>query len=151
MLRRILLVVLLLEVMASIAFAAPKQAVKPGRAGRRSPSKAPTFSDTFTGGKLDASKWFIDTGRAPGNIPGLNTGTLSAEHVDLTTGMLRLTLNQSISGELATSVGAEVRSKQLFGYGTYVWMARAASTAETPKAHWDSGFRNGYRLFQLHQ
>jgi endo-1,3-1,4-beta-glycanase ExoK len=133
MLQRIFLVLLLLEVTASIAFAESKQAVKPRRSGSRLRAKPPTFSDTFTGGKLDASKWIIDTGRAPGNIPGQNTGTLSAEHVDLSTGMLRLTLTQSISGELATSVGAEVRSKQLFGYGTYVWVARAASTAETPK------------------
>ncbi len=92
----------------------------------------PTFADTFSGGTLDATKWFIDTGRAPGNIAGVNSGTLSAEHVDLSTGMLRLTLNQSISGTLATSVGAEIRSKHLFGYGTYVWVARAASTSSTP-------------------
>jgi beta-glucanase (GH16 family) len=41
-------------------------------------------------------------------------------------------LTQGISGALATSVGAEIRSKQLFGYGTYVWVARAASTSATP-------------------
>src|SRR5882724_1450675 len=92
----------------------------------------PTFSDKFAGGKLDASKWFVDTGRAPGNISGVNAGTLSAQHVDLSTGMLRLRLTQTVSGKLATSVGAEIRSKQLFGYGTYVWVARAASTSETP-------------------
>ena len=97
------------------------------------PVKAPTFSDTFSGGTLDASKWFVDTGRAPGNIAGANNGTLSAKHVDLSTGMLRLTLTQSVSGALATSVGAEIRSKQLLGYGTYVWVARAASTSGTPK------------------
>jgi beta-glucanase (GH16 family) len=93
----------------------------------------PTFADTFSGGTLDATKWFIDTGRAPGNIAGVNSGTLSAKHVDLSTGMLRLTLNQSVSGALATSVGAEIRSKQLLGYGTYVWVTRAASTSATPR------------------
>src|SRR6266567_1739452 len=46
--------------------------------------------------------------------------------------MLRVTLTQNISGALATSVGAEIRSKQLLGYGTYVWVARAASTSATP-------------------
>jgi beta-glucanase (GH16 family) len=95
-------------------------------------SGQPTFSDTFSGGKLDSTKWFIDTGRAPGNIAGVNNGTLSADHVDLSTGMLRLALRQSVSGALATSVGAEIRSKQRFGYGTFVWVVRAASTSPTP-------------------
>lgn len=95
-------------------------------------SASPAFKEDFTGGTLDKTKWFVDTGRAPGNIDGVNHGTLSAEHVDLSTGMLRLKLTQSVSGPLATSVGAEVRSKQLFGYGTYVWVARAASTSATP-------------------
>ena len=70
---------------------------------------------------------------APGNIAGVNIGTLSADHVDLSTGMLRLKLTQNVSGALATSTGAEIRSKQLFGYGTYVWVARAASTSATPR------------------
>ncbi len=95
--------------------------------------KAPTFSETFSAGALDSTKWFIDTGNAPGNIAGANQGRLSADHVDLSTGMLRLTLTQSVSDGLATSVGAEIRSKQLFGYGTYVWVVRAASTSATPK------------------
>ena len=67
-------------------------------------------------------------------LPRVNAGTLSAEHVDLSTGMLRLTLTQKVSGALATSVGAEIRSKELFGYGTYVWVARAASSSATPMA-----------------
>jgi beta-glucanase (GH16 family) len=95
-------------------------------------SPAPAFTDDFSGATLDKTKWFIDTGRAPGNIAGVNQGTLSADYVDLSTGMLRLKLTQNLSGELATSVGSEVRSKQLFGYGTYVWIARAASTSATP-------------------
>jgi beta-glucanase (GH16 family) len=106
-----------------------RQAVK---ASAASATKAPTFSDTFSGGALDVTKWFIDTGRAPGNIPGQNDGALSTDHVDCSTGMLRLTLTQSVSGPLATSVGAEIRSKQLFSYGTYSWFARAASTSATP-------------------
>lgn len=125
MLRIALLVVLLLGVLT------PTQD-RPG--GGHNASSAPRkFSDTFSGGSLDKTKWFIDTGKAPGNIAGVNSGTLSAEHVDLSTGMLRLKLTQSVAGGLATSVGAEIRSKQLFGYGTYVWVARAASTAATPR------------------
>jgi beta-glucanase (GH16 family) len=97
------------------------------------PSSMPVFKDDFSGGTLDKTKWFIDTGQAPGNIAEVNAGTLSAEHVDVSTGMLRLKLTQNISGGLATSVGSEVRSKQLFGHGTYVWTARAASTSAIPQ------------------
>jgi endo-1,3-1,4-beta-glycanase ExoK len=124
MLRIALLVVLLFGV---ITLAQDRAT---GSAKARSSPRA--FSEAFSGGTLDKTKWFIDTGKAPGNIAGVNSGTLSPEHVDLSTGMLRLKLTQSVSGGLATSVGAEIRSRQLFGYGTYLWVARAASTAATP-------------------
>jgi beta-glucanase (GH16 family) len=138
MLRRILLVLSLLGAAHSIAFGGPGGTVNPRDTGgidadNGAPLKSPAFSDTFSGGTLDSAKWFIDTGTAPGNIAGINSGTLSAEHVDLSTGMLRLTLKQSVSGVHATSVGAEIRSKRLVGYGTYVWVARAASTSVTPR------------------
>ena len=137
MLRRILLVLLLLGAVLTIAFGRPR-AVKFGDVGGATadspaPTNSPTFGDDFSGGTLDSTKWFVDTGRAPGNIAGVNTGTLNVENVDLSTGMLRLTLNQSVTGAHATSSGAEIRSKQLFGYGTYVWVARAASTSATPR------------------
>jgi endo-1,3-1,4-beta-glycanase ExoK len=138
MLRSILLVLWLVCAIHLIAQAGSEQTMKPRHvrkgapANPTAPAKPSTFSDTFSGGTLDANKWFVDTGRAPGNIPGVNAGTLGAKNVDLSTGMLRLTLTQSVSGELATSVGAEIRSKQLFGYGTYIWVARAASTSVTP-------------------
>jgi endo-1,3-1,4-beta-glycanase ExoK len=122
-LRSVLLVVLSLGVAALGQNPVPNQ----------TKSAAPTFNETFSGGTLDKTKWFIDTGSAPGNIAGINKGTLSAENVDLSTGMLRLKLTQSVSGALATSTGAEIRSKQLFGFGTYSWVARAASTSATPR------------------
>ena len=96
------------------------------------PTQPNTFSESFSGGTLDKTRWFIDTGKAPGNIAGINDGTLSEANVDLSTGMLRLKLTQAVSGALATSTGAEIRSRQLFGYGTYVWVERAASTSATP-------------------
>ena len=130
--QRILLALCLLGTTYSGILAAPRQTVVRDRPDQNAPIAPPTFRETFAGAKLDASKWFVDTGRAPGNIAGVNAGSLGADHVDLSTGMLRLRLTQTISGKLATSVGAEIRSKQLFGYGTYVWVARAASTAETP-------------------
>jgi len=136
--RSILLVLWLVCATHLTSLAGAEQAMKPHHARKSEPAtaaapgKPSTFSDTFSGETLDANKWFVDTGRAPGNITGVNVGTLSAKNVDLSTGMLRLTLTQSVSGELATSVGAEIRSKQLFGYGTYVWVARAATTSDTP-------------------
>jgi endo-1,3-1,4-beta-glycanase ExoK len=139
MLRIAFLLFLIFSVTSSIVHGATGPAAEPvdapgGTVAASAPENGPTFSDTFSGKTLDSTKWFVDTGQAPGNIAGVNKGTLSAEHVDLSTGMLRLTLIQSVAGTLATSVGAEIRSKQLFGYGTYVWMARAASTAATPMA-----------------
>jgi beta-glucanase (GH16 family) len=118
---------------AALFLGAATLAQNPDVAGDHARSAGPTFHETFSGGTLDTTKWFIDTGSAPGNIAGVNIGTLSAEHVDLSTGMLRLKLTQNVSGALATSTGAEIRSKQLFGYGTYVWLARAASTSATPR------------------
>ncbi len=101
-----------------------------GGAARSAP---PGFSETFSGGALETSKWFIDTGRAPGNIDEVNRGTLTAGNVDLSSGMLRLSLTQKASEAGTISTGAEIRSKQLFGYGSYVWVARAASTSATPR------------------
>jgi len=128
--RFVILLLSLFSVSQSIAQGGTGQAAKTFTSGAAKPL---TFRDTFSGGALDVSKWFIDTGRAPGNIPGINNGTLSADHVDCSTGMLRLTLTQRVSGALAISVGGEIRSKQLFGYGTYAWVARAASTSATPR------------------
>jgi endo-1,3-1,4-beta-glycanase ExoK len=124
MLRRVFLVVLFLGIVTLAQDHDSK-----GDGARFIP---PAFHETFSGETLDKTKWFIDTGRAPGNIPGVNQGTLSAGHIDLSTGMLRLKLTQNVTGALATSIGAELRSKQLFGFGTYVWVARAASTSSTP-------------------
>lgn len=123
MLRRVLVVVLLLAVTPAIAETKPEVAQV----------SAAAFSDDFSGPTLDSNKWFADGGPAPGRIAGVNSGTLSPQHVDLSTGMLRLTLTQSVSDGHATSVGAEIRSKKLFGYGTYVWVERAASTSATPE------------------
>jgi endo-1,3-1,4-beta-glycanase ExoK len=129
--RRVVLLVLSLFIVSrSAAQNGTGQAIKPVRSVPA--VNPPTFSDTFSGGMLDATKWFVDTGRAPGNIPGKNSGTLNPKNIDLATGMLRLTLTQSVSDGLATSEGGEIRSKQLFGYGSYVWVARAASTSDTP-------------------
>ena len=80
------------------------------------------FTDNFDTGAL-SSKWQIDTGSAPGG------GTFSSSNVALTNGMLGLKVVQTAP---STSVGAEVRSTTAYGFGTYKWSTRMASTATTP-------------------
>lgn len=88
------------------------------------------FTDSFNTGTLDSSLWVIDTGNAPGNNSS-NTSSFSSSHVSLSQGMLDLKLTQSGSSPV-TSIGAEVRSIKTYGYGTYEWVYRAATTSLTP-------------------
>jgi endo-1,3-1,4-beta-glycanase ExoK len=80
------------------------------------------WSDDFSGGKL-SSRWMASNG-------GLG---FSPKHVDLSKGMLslRLTQTKNEKGEF-TSLGAEVQTRKVYGFGTYTWEMRASSTAETP-------------------
>lgn len=80
---------------------------------------------------LDPLKWVIDTGSAPGTIASVNTGTFSAGNVDMSQGVLALKVTQSGAAPVL-STGAEVRSVNLYGYGTYECTMRASSTAVTP-------------------
>ncbi len=90
------------------------------------------FSDNFNTGKLNSTLWTIDTGAAPGSN-STNTSTFSSSHVSLAQGMLALRLTQTLgSNGVIQSVGAEVRSLALYGYGTYSWIMRTASTATCP-------------------
>src|SRR6266567_1739449 len=61
MLRRVLLLCSLLTGTQAIAAGMP---IAPPAINQS------TFSDTFSGGTLDANKWFVDTGHAPGNVAG---------------------------------------------------------------------------------
>ena len=88
----------------------------------------PGLSDSFNTGVLDPTKWVIDTG----NIGNQSLGTAStgsAANVSMANSALGLKLTQVTAGN---SVGAEVRSINTFGYGTYQWTARTSSTATTP-------------------
>jgi len=88
------------------------------------------FTTVFSGGGLPTG-WTIDTGPAPGNIGGVNTGTFAADHCLFNQGVLDLKLTQTGSAPV-TSIGCEVRSNATYGYGTYHVIARPASTATTP-------------------
>lgn len=93
---------------------------------------APTFSDRFDTGQLDLSKWVVSNWGAPGSIAGVNQGSFTPANVDLSQGMLCLKLEQEQGGKGVISTGAELQSKQAFGFGTYEWVMRTSSTSATP-------------------
>ncbi len=91
-----------------------------------------SFSDNFSTGALDASKWLASNGLAPGTISGLNYGSFVPGNVDLSKGMLCLKLQQQQGSSGVMSVGGELQSLTTYGYGTYEWVMRASSTSSTP-------------------
>ena len=60
------------------------------------------------------------------------TGTWKPENVSLNAGKLVLKLEVAKNGAAVTAYGAEVQSTALYGYGTYKFRMRAASTASDP-------------------
>jgi endo-1,3-1,4-beta-glycanase ExoK len=91
-----------------------------------------TFSDTFSTGSLDASKWLASNGFAPGSISGVNYGSFIPNNVDLSKGMLCLKLQQQLTSSGVLSIGGEIQSITTYGYGTFEWVMRASSTSQTP-------------------
>jgi endo-1,3-1,4-beta-glycanase ExoK len=91
-----------------------------------------SFSDTFSSGILDASKWLASDEPAPGRIPGMNQGSFVPSNVDLSKGVLCLKLQQQQGSSGIISVGGQIQSLDTFGYGTYEWTMRASSTSATP-------------------
>ena len=99
------------------------RAAKPQKqnSGRK---KRPTTASTFTDNFANLNNWIVSNWGAPGG------GQFKPDHVDLSSGMLRLIVTQD--GTTAGSVGGEVQSRQLFGYGRYDFVVRASSTSPTP-------------------
>jgi beta-glucanase (GH16 family) len=103
-----------------------------GRGGslNRRPKKPPivvsSLSDSFNSGSLSAN-WLVSVYPAPGD------GVFAASMVDLSQGMLclKLTQTKNLDGSIS-SVGGQIQSVALYGYGTYEWVARASSTSITP-------------------
>jgi endo-1,3-1,4-beta-glycanase ExoK len=91
-----------------------------------------SFSDNFSTGTLDPSKWLASNGFAPGTISGVNYGSFVPANVDLSKGMLCLKLQQQQGSSGILSVGGEIQSLTTYGYGTYDWVMRASSTSSTP-------------------
>src|SRR5262249_14906425 len=94
---------------------------------------------TFGGTSLDTSVWTFDTSINTDNIPNLHQNHSDPSHVMVKNGYLQILLTQQ-QGRVGSnplgivSTGAMIHTKETFGYGTYEYFARMASTASDPLA-----------------
>ena len=96
-------------------------------------SQTSVFYDDFSGGRLDAAKWKASNWHAPGTLPGRNLGVFTPDALDFSQGMLRIRVTQSPGPDgTVMSAGGEIQSREVFGYGTYQFVMRLASTSDTP-------------------
>jgi beta-glucanase (GH16 family) len=102
----------------------------PNKGGGNSGGSCSAWSDTFSSGKLDGSRWVIASGGAPGTN-ATNTGYYETGNVQVSPGVLRIALTQVAGTASGTflSYGGLVRTKQACGYGTYQWTMKMSSTA----------------------
>lgn len=113
---------------ASIAMMA-----EPGGKAATSSSCA-AWQETFPTTTLDASRWTIATGQAPGYIPYTHIGYYEPYNVQIPkAGVLQLGLTQvagTVDGSSGiVSHGAMIYTNQVCGYGTYSWTMKMSSTA----------------------
>jgi beta-glucanase (GH16 family) len=96
-------------------------------------SQTPTFSDDFSSGKLDLSKWTVATYKSPDSNPGINAGVYAPETITFVPGAMRIEVTQKKgSGGVVESTGGCIYSKEYFGFGTYVFVMRMSTTSPTP-------------------
>lgn len=106
-------------------------------AGKPATSTCPLWQDSFNAGQLDTTRWVVANGPAPGAITDQHQGVYDPTHVDLSKGLLALTLTQQ-TGQVGAnpsgvlSYGAMVYSKASCGYGTYEWTMQMSSTSPYP-------------------
>src|SRR5438477_5858968 len=87
-------------------------------------NKRHTTASTFTDNFANLNNWVVSNWGAPGG------GQFKPDHVDVSTGVLRLIVTQD--GTTAGSVGGAVQSRQLFGCGRYDFVVRARSSSPAP-------------------
>ena len=87
------------------------------------------LSDAFDKGNLDTTKWFAQHGDAPDNKTGNRYGAFQPDQLDFSQGMLRLAVSQHLEGQKVVSRSSEVISNQMYGFGTYTFVMRMASTS----------------------
>jgi beta-glucanase (GH16 family) len=93
------------------------------------------FKDEFKGGTLDARKWIIATYKSPDSIPDINKGTYVPSAIDLSQGMLRITVQQHSTPNGVESLGGAIVSRECFGFGTYDFEMRMST--QSPAANDD--------------
>jgi beta-glucanase (GH16 family) len=89
------------------------------------------FTDKFDAGQLNHDIWFAQHGDAPDNKPGNRYGAFEPDQLDFSQGMIRLAVSQTFQGPKAVSRSSEIISQGLYGYGTYTFVMRMASTSPT--------------------
>lgn len=88
--------------------------------------RKPTFEEHFNEGAINTNVWVVSNWGAPGG------GTFSPANIDLSQGLLRISLTQTKnSNGSISSVGGELQTKAAYGYGTYEWVMRMSSTSPT--------------------
>ena len=97
-------------------------------AGARRPV---SFEDDFASGVLDANKWTVATYKSPDSARGVNAGIYVPTSIDVSQGMLRISVKQQKAGSGVESFGGALISKELFGYGTFDFVMRMSSTSPT--------------------
>lgn len=95
------------------------------------PTGTPTFSDNFRGGKLDTTKWGVATWKAADTRVGSNVGSYVPEMISFSDNTLRIGVTQRKGPNGVISKGGAIRSKEVFGFGTYQIVMRQTSTSIT--------------------
>ena len=95
---------------------------------KRAPSVVTAFSDTFNEGTLNATNWAPTNATYTNYTGGGSNVTFAPANCSLAAGSMQLTLTQPTA---TTSTGAEIVNTTRFGYGTYAWSLRAASSSTT--------------------
>lgn len=109
--------------------------VLPAMVPMPTPVKPAALNSSFSGGALNSSLWVATNGVAPGSVAGVNDGSFSSANLDFSHGMMTMKMTQVASPKGGViSSGGEVRSVNTYGYGTYQFTMRMASTAATPTA-----------------
>ena len=102
-----------------------KPAPAPAPAVTQPSLKLPTFVDDFK----SLENWIVSTWTAPNAHSVDHRGSFSAENATITPDGLCLRLMQTKEGSTTVSVGAEVCSKETFGYGSYEFVVKASGAS----------------------
>lgn len=91
--------------------------------------RAEVFLEDFSA-PLDIKRWSISRGQAPQHS-GTNKASFSPDHVSIVDGVLRIKLVQFMDDQgVVNSIGGEIKTIALLGYGTYEFELKASSDDE---------------------